>query len=309
MNTPKVSIIMPVYNAEALLSKMVDSIIAQSFKDWELLAIDDGSTDNSGALLDKYAESDSRIRVFHKKNGGVSAARQLGLEKATGEYLIHADADDWVEPTMLQELYNKAREENADVVICDFFVDNNNQSVYRKQKPSSMTPKSLVKQLFQQLHGSCWNKLVKRVCYSKYNISFPIGVNYCEDLLTWVQLFLHDEVKVSYLPKAFYHYVQNDGSITHHYTQETYKQRQRYQQLLEEYLSHQGFEREIRNSKLVVFTEAFMRGILSNGEAWKQLWENSRAAFWGCPNRRWFVGYIALAIGCFPLAKRLITWQ
>ncbi len=298
---------MPVYNAEALLSKMVNSIIAQSFKDWELLAIDDGSTDNSGALLDKYAESDSRIHVFHKKNGGVSAARQLGLEKATGEYLIHADADDWVESTMLQKLYEKAITDKADVVICDYYVENNGVVSKSEQKPISLEPRNVLKELFQQLHGSCWNKLVKRACYSRYNIRFPVGVNYCEDLLTWVQLFLHDEIKVSYLPKAFYHYVQNDESITHHYTQETYKQRQRYQQLLEEYLSHQGFEREIRNSRLMVFTEAFMRGALTNEEAWEQLWKNSRAAFLEFPNRRWFVGYIALAVGCFPLAKRLIV--
>ena len=97
MNMPKVSIIVPVYKAEKYLNRCVDSILAQTFTDFELLLIDDGSPDRSGEICDEYAKKDSRIRVIHKENGGVSSARQRGLDESIGEYTIHADPDDWVE--------------------------------------------------------------------------------------------------------------------------------------------------------------------------------------------------------------------
>ena len=120
---PKVSVIVPIYKAEKYINRCIDSILAQTFTDWELLLIDDGSPDRSGEICDEYAENDPRIRVFHKANGGVSSARQMGQEEAVGEYTIHVDPDDWVEPTMLEELYAKAEADDADMVICDFFLD------------------------------------------------------------------------------------------------------------------------------------------------------------------------------------------
>lgn len=121
MNMPKVSVIVPVYKAEGYLHRCVDSILAQTFIDWELLLIDDGSPDRSGEICDEYAQKDSRVRVIHKENGGVSSARQRGLDESVGEYTIHADPDDWVEPTMLAEMYQKAKHEDADIVMTDFF--------------------------------------------------------------------------------------------------------------------------------------------------------------------------------------------
>ena len=120
---PKVSVIVPVYKAEKYLQRCVDSLLAQTFTDFELLLIDDGSPDRSGEICDEYAAADSRVRVFHKVNGGVSSARQCGMDNATGEYTIHADPDDWVEPIMLKELYVKAKEENADMVFCNYYWD------------------------------------------------------------------------------------------------------------------------------------------------------------------------------------------
>ena len=117
----KVSVILPVYNAATTITRMLDSLRDQTLVDFEVLMIDDGSTDNSGAILDEYAQKDNRFRVVHKKNEGVSAARQTGVELAQGEYVIHADSDDWVDQTMLEELYAKAENDDADVVICDFF--------------------------------------------------------------------------------------------------------------------------------------------------------------------------------------------
>ena len=175
IDIPKISVIVPVYKAEAYLHRCVDSILAQTFKDWELLLIDDGSPDKSGDICDEYVKKDTRIRVIHKENGGVSSARQRGLDESIGEYTIHADPDDWVEPTMLDELYYKAKEEKADLVICDFFCEYKTGSVICRQKVDSCHADAILKQMFaQQLHGSCWNKLIRRECYIKYNISFRL---------------------------------------------------------------------------------------------------------------------------------------
>ena len=111
-----VSIIVPVYNTEPFLSRCLDSILCQSFTDFELLLIDDGSTDGSGAICDDYAERDSRIRVFHKENGGVSSARNLGIDNSKGEWLYFADSDDELLPNGLQTLVN-CIDEDVDVVM------------------------------------------------------------------------------------------------------------------------------------------------------------------------------------------------
>ena len=97
MLTPKISVIVPVYNTAKYLHRCLDSILQQSFKDFEVLLVDDGSTDNSGEICDEYAAKDSRVRVFHKENGGVASAREIGIENAVGLYSIHVDSDDWTE--------------------------------------------------------------------------------------------------------------------------------------------------------------------------------------------------------------------
>ena len=205
MKQPQISIIVPIYNVEQYLQSCLDSIIAQTYKDWELLLIDDGSLDKSGVICDEYAKKDVRIRVFHKENGGVSSARQKGQDEARGEYTIHVDPDDWIEPSMLEDLYAKAEKENAELVICDYFVNEGSQQYYIKQKPTKLDNKVVLRELFQQLHGSCCNKLVKRACYSG-KVNFPKGINCCEDLIWCIQV-LKCKPKISYINKAYYHYM------------------------------------------------------------------------------------------------------
>lgn len=206
----EISVIVPVYKAEKYLHRCVDSLLAQTFTNFEILLIDDGSPDKSGHICDEYAQQDKRIRVIHKPNGGVASARQCGIEFAQGEYTIHADPDDWVETTMLEELYAKAKSTNADMVICDFFVNYARKQIVRIQKPSDLKSSVVLRNLFQHLHGSCCNKLIKRSCYVQYKVSFPKDLSYCEDLYVCCKLLLHD-IKVAYLHKAFYHYVQDEN--------------------------------------------------------------------------------------------------
>ena len=118
--SPKVSVIVPVYNADKYLHQCVDSILAQTFTNIEVLLIDDGSLDDSGKICDDYAQKDSRVRVLHKENGGVAAARQTGLDASTGDYIIQFDSDDYVESNIIELLVKKVMEEEADIVICDY---------------------------------------------------------------------------------------------------------------------------------------------------------------------------------------------
>lgn len=202
---PAVSVICPVYQAEAYLHRCADSILAQSFTDFELLLIDDGSRDRSGEICDEYAAKDGRVHVIHQANGGVCSARNRGIEEARGEYTIHVDPDDWVEPDFLSALYEQAQSAGADMVICDYILHWEGKSLLQRQQPTALDHKSLLYDLLHTLHGSCWNKLVRRRCYQERGLRFPDGLTIWEDLYFNASLCIQPMV-VAYLPKALYHY-------------------------------------------------------------------------------------------------------
>lgn len=211
---------MPVYNAASSVGRMIDSIIAQTFHEWELIAVDDGSTDSSGTILDNYARLDSRIKVIHKCNGGVATARQIGMENAQGIYTIHADSDDYIEPRMLEEMLYKAVDEDADIVICDYYTDFQGQkSQYIKQQLESTEPANVLKALYlKKLFGSLWNKLIKKSAYDKAQVCFINGIDYCEDMLVLTKILTLANPRIVGLPKAYYHYVINPDSLTRRVT-------------------------------------------------------------------------------------------
>ena len=203
---PKDSVIMPVFKAEEYLSRCTDSILKQTFSDFELILIDDGSPDNSGKICDEYALKDKRIIVIHQENQGVSAARQKGLDTATGEYVIHADPDDWVEPNWLEMLFLEAERTKADMVMCDFDRIYSDNSIYYSQKPTSLKNEDILHDLIEgKLWGPCWNKLVRLNCIHEYNVHFHPEMNLWEDLYVNCMLLIHD-IKVSHVAKALYHY-------------------------------------------------------------------------------------------------------
>mgnify|MGYP002702625549 CR=1 FL=1 len=267
---PAISVIVPVYKAEKYLHRCVDSLLAQTFTDFEVLLIDDGSPDRSGEICDGYAAGDNRVRVFHKKNGGVSSARQFGIDNARGEYSIHADPDDWVEPDMLEELYKVAKKDgtDADMVICDFYVNFGKKQTYRKQEPSDLNNKVIGRELFQQLHGSCWNKLVRRACYSENNIEFPERISFCEDVIFNVRLLQHAQC-IRYVPRAFYHYEQttNDNSIVHSYSMERYEEDCRLLKIVQTLpLDNRGLQEASENVALGIAWRAFNKKLFSASE-------------------------------------------
>ena len=165
----RISVIIPVYNTEQYLSRCLDSILSQSFDDFELLLIDDGSTDSSGAICDSYAEKDSRVRVFHKENGGVSSARNLGLDNAKGEWIYFVDSDDEVLPDGLLTMVNCISEE-VDVVMGGFVeVDEGGNPLAVEEKAVlTLSKKQSAISLYgdygfyHQYLGYLWNRLLYR---------------------------------------------------------------------------------------------------------------------------------------------------
>ena len=306
----KVSVIVPVYNTRNSLQKMVDSLLAQTFDDFEVLLIDDGSTDGSADICDAYAKKDKRIRVFHKENRGGAMARQTGVDNAQGEYSIHADSDDWVEPTMLENMYKKAVAENADIVIADYYINYaDGKNSICKQEPRGYYSIDVLYQIMSgKLFGALWNKLIKHSLYTNYNVCFYKGLNYCEDSLVWIQILKHPEVKMTYIGDAYYHYWVNDLSISHHITRKTYDGLRLYQQKMVKLLPDENrFLRVKEEFVFAPFEAAFMNNILSESEI-KQECRKLRPLIFKYKRGKWLVGYFFLVMGMYKIAHKLIRF-
>lgn len=306
-----VSIIMPVYNAQLSVGQMVDSILAQSYTDWELIAVDDGSTDESGDILEEYALKDSRIKVIHKPNGGVASSRQVGIENATGEYTIHADSDDWIEPDMLHDMVETAETDHADIVIADFFIENGGKTTRSIQKPDDLESHNVLKGLYgKQLFGSLWHKLIHRSIYDNKAVRFIKGINYCEDLLILTKMLLLCKPKISYLPKAYYHYICNDASLTHQVTPKGLLSMKRFHQEATNVLAGvDGFENVGNDFALNEFIVLFTNRLYDSKS---QLQKEFRMIKPLIPSKeygsRWKLGFKCIELGLTGLAQKLIRF-
>ena len=206
--TPKISVIVPVYNTEKYLHHCIDSILSQTFIDFELLLIDDGSKDSSGTICDEYAAKDNRVRVFHKENGGTSSARNMGLDNARGEYITFVDSDDWIDTTMYESMYSLAIEKKVDAVYCDIILHlEHEQTEYHSYNNKFEDHKLMYDCLapIDVVYFSMSNKLIAKKVYDNNNIKAIYGANMWED----VELAIRTRyfVKKSYvINKGFYHY-------------------------------------------------------------------------------------------------------
>ncbi len=206
-----ISVIVPVYNVEAYLAQCLDSILAQTYHDLEILLIDDGSADRSGSICDAYQAKDERITVFHTTNHGLSAARNVGLDHAHGEYIAFVDSDDWIEHNMLETLYQKTAESGADVVECGYLREYRNGYVrYEMQFRGENALNGL---LSGKISNIVWNKLWKAICFT--NIRFPEGMMF-EDTATTYRAFLY--ASAISIPDCLYHYRFRQSSISQKHT-------------------------------------------------------------------------------------------
>ena len=214
----QISIIVPVYKVEQYLHKCLDSILAQTFTDWECILIDDGSPDNSGVICDEYAQQDSRFRVIHQENKGSAGARNVGLQMAQGIYLICVDSDDWVEPDYLECLYNEAERTGADVVGCNLVREYEGKSLeVKNQLP--LHPQECIRGLLEGwIQGWLHVKLLRRSVVVEHEITFVEGLDLWEDMLLSIKFFAHTQ-KISNVDKVLYHYRCNPASIVNNIRQ------------------------------------------------------------------------------------------
>lgn len=256
-----ISVIVPIYNMEKLMRKCLDSILAQTFTDYECLLIDDGSKDGSPAICDEYAAKDSRFKAFHKPNGGLSDARNFGLAHAIGEYTIFFDPDDWVDKECLKEMYAKAVETNADMVMCDIYYNDLYRQNYGKQEPTSLCHEDVLKDLITgKVAGFTVTKLIRRSLYQKYHIEYPKGLYGCEDQYTMCALLKHD-IKIAYLPKAFYHYVYVSGSLSRYYDDKTLQNDLKVREMFTSLFENSELrDLAFRCKSAAIYTRAFVLG-------------------------------------------------
>ncbi|MFU0826973.1 MAG: Glyco-trans-2-like domain-containing protein [Lachnoclostridium sp.] len=215
---PLVSIIVPIYNSEKTLSRCIDSILNQTYKEFELILLNDGSTDSSGQICDMYAGKDRRIRVIHKENTGVSDTRNQGIAAAKGEYLQFVDSDDWITPDATELFVGAATEHQCDMVIADFYrvigervshkgaieqegiMDRVSYATYMMQKPADF------------YYGVLWNKFYKRSIVEKYQLKMDDSISWCEDFIFNLE-YIRNIQAVYVMKIPVYYYVKTKGSL------------------------------------------------------------------------------------------------
>ncbi|MBW8348411.1 glycosyltransferase [Bacillus sp. IITD106] len=213
---PLISIIVPVYNVQSYLPRCIDSVLEQTFSEYELILINDGSTDDSGNICDEYTKKDSRILVIHKENGGVSSARNVGIDAANGQYIGFIDSDDFIHQKMYEILFLTAKKHSSDIVVCDFLkVRNENVSLNNTDyNIKHFTNTQALNELYTNNYRDAekwvflWNKLFKKDLFA--NVKFPEGKIYEDELVA--HKILYGSKILTHVEIPFYYYFQRADS-------------------------------------------------------------------------------------------------
>lgn len=209
-----ITIVVPVYNVESYLDKCVESIVKQTYKNLEIILVDDGSTDNSGKMCDEWAEKDSRIKVIHKENGGLSDARNKGIDIATGKWIGFIDSDDYIDVTMFEKLYKACIENNCKISSCGFlreFDDKSRNERWTTKDDMLLDRDGMMEYLYRgAVTCVAWNKLYDITLFD--NIRYPYKKIH-EDQYTTYKVFCQTD-KLYYISECLYYYYQRENSIT-----------------------------------------------------------------------------------------------
>ena len=215
MNSPDISIIIPVYNAEKYLTQCLDSILFQTFEQWEALLIDDGSVDSSSAICNDFALIDGRFRIIRQENAGASAARNTGLDNARGKWIAFVDSDDWIVPEYVELMLQTASSQQADAVFCNCFVVRDHYStpqfVYKDIK--QLSSDELLKRFLtvSNVRSELWGKIFKSELLTSLRLNNHIRIG--EDMLYLIALYYANSLKTSILTEPLYYYRQLDTSL------------------------------------------------------------------------------------------------
>ncbi|MDR1527494.1 MAG: glycosyltransferase [Dysgonamonadaceae bacterium] len=300
-----VSIIIPVYNADKTLPHCIASLYAQTYRNLELLFIDDCSTDRSLIVINEYVAntlngSDITVKILrHETNKGVAAARNTGLEAATGEYIYYVDADDWIENNTLESLVCEAKRNNADIVGHEWYLSFGHNERYMKQ-PVFSTPEDALRQMMCGImRWNLWLFLVRRSLYTANEIRFIEGMNIGEDMMVMIKLFACAK-RVGCLQKPFYHYVQtNVNSLTKSYSPEHIAQVTANVYEVEKYITGRNMTKQlevyIRFLKLNIKLPLLITDDESRYQTWLQWFPEANG--YVMKNKR------------LPLCTRLLQWM
>lgn len=202
----KFSVIIPIYNVENYLRRCLDSLLSQTFTDYEVLLIDDGSTDASGNICDEYVEKDRRVKVVHQKNQGVSVARQRGLDMVQGKYVAFVDPDDFVQPNYLSAMINFAESDDADLVWCDYTELHHDGEMLHSCNQNILTREELLENILEgKFSAVLWNKLYKASIIKRYGIRFDENLKTAEDIL-FVSKYICQVKRMKYVSQSLYNY-------------------------------------------------------------------------------------------------------
>lgn len=257
---PTVSVIVPIYNGKEYLKRCVDSLTGQTFQDIEIVLVNDGSTDESGALCDVFAGADDRIKVVHKENGGLISAWKRGVEESCGQYLCFVDCDDWIDLCMIEEMLKKVSGTGKEIISCDYVIERENggEAVYQELAPGSYTREKLEIEVFPALLGNerrkvCFSRCMKLITRSlieeNSRYSDP-AVRMGEDVTVMLPAILDCDRLVIMEHKTYYHYYYNRESMVHKYDPGMFANINLLKQIMEQVLKEKLTE-DSRSSLLV----------------------------------------------------------
>lgn len=273
-----ISIIVPIYNCIRSLPRCIGSIQHQTFIDWELLLVDDGATDGSGFLCDQFASSDNRIRVLHKSNGGVSSARNMGLDHAKGEYVMFCDSDDWVEPDWCEQLYLAAVENPGRHPVCNYYRSATDRETINREVQCKAVEERIAKEDFFSLNqyellGIPWNKIFRRTILEENHIRFRLDLSLGEDLIFNLD-YLHCLTDgFVFINRPLYHYTVGsmDSLSAKYYPDLVGIYRKVYMRIKDELCSIPGayekWELEYKHSYFFAFNRVFRNTFSKNNSA------------------------------------------
>lgn len=253
----KVCVIVPVYNVLKYISRCIDSILEQTLKEIEIILVNDGSTDTSGDICDEYRKRDSRIKVIHKENGGLSSARKAGFNISEGKYIIFIDSDDYIEATMLEKLYYKIIRTNADICMCGYFVEDENNLIPKLLPICDISGKKEIKELYIY-------PIIGRILTKNYiNLPGFAGIRlYSSEILddscflSEREYYTEDDLlnlivaqktnKIAVIQEALYHYCQHPKSLTYIYRPNVWEMLQKRYIFCYEYAQKYGYMEEVQ---------------------------------------------------------------
>ena len=279
----EVSIIVPIYNIEQYVGKCIESILAQTYSDFKLILVDDGSPDNCGRICDEYAERDVRVNVIHKMNGGLTSARNAGLVVARGEWIMHVDGDDWIEPDMLESLLEAARVKGADLVFGDFLSDRPSEA-YQKLPTWSSDKRESMSNYVAYPMTTIWGSIAKRSLYKVNQLKSPEGISYCEDFHLIVRLCYFAN-KIVNVHRPFYHYRYRPTSIMSNMSKKTEADEQWVYQDTIRFFKEQGVYEDYRRVMSWRVLKSAQELLLhpSDHQRFLELFNDGREFIFSCP--------------------------